>query len=80
MNGLIFAILAGVAWGIVEVFTKSVLHSKEVGPITAITIRTTIAMPLLWITYFVVVHQMSLEPKEWFRTISTPVILYFLKK
>lgn len=47
MNAIILAIGAGLCWGIGEVFTKSVLHTGKVGPITAITVRSTVALPVI---------------------------------
>jgi uncharacterized membrane protein len=47
MNPIVLAILAGLCWGIGELFTRSVLHSKQVGPMTAIMVRTAVALPAL---------------------------------
>ncbi len=52
MAAIVFAVLAGLCWGIGELCAKSVLKSHEVGPITAIAVRTTVALPLLWLAYF----------------------------
>ena len=52
MAPLIFAVLAGLFWGIGELCAKSVLKSHQVGPLTAIAVRTTVALPLLWLAYF----------------------------
>lgn len=65
MNALILAILAGLCWGVGEVFTKSVLHSGKIGPITAIAVRSTVALPVLWIVYLVFVHGRRMEPANW---------------
>ncbi|MBL0928026.1 MAG: EamA family transporter [Phycisphaerales bacterium] len=75
MQATVLAILAGLCWGVGEVFAKSVLHTKAVGPITAITIRTTVALPLLWIAYFVVVHGLKAEPADWYRRADTATLL-----
>ena len=48
---ILLAILAGLCWGVGEVFTRSVLHSHQVGPLTAIAIRSTVALPLLWLAW-----------------------------
>jgi bacterial/archaeal transporter family protein len=65
MKAILFAVLAGLAWGVGEVFTKSVLHTGKVGPLTAIAVRTTIALPLLWLAYAIAVHGAKAEPREW---------------
>ncbi len=64
---ILLAIGAGLAWGVGEVFTKSVLHSKQIGPITAITIRSTVAIPILWAVYYIVVVRLQKEPGNWWR-------------
>lgn len=51
MQAVLFALLAGLCWGVGEVFTKSVLHSKQVGPLAAIAVRSTVALPVLWIIW-----------------------------
>jgi transporter family protein len=65
MNAILLAIGAGLCWGIGEVFTKSALHSKEIGPVTAIAVRSTIALPMLWLAYALAVHWAKLEPRGW---------------
>ena len=65
MRAILFATLAGLCWGVGEVFTKSVLHSKQVGPITAIAVRSTIALPALWLAYWFAVHRFRAEPAGW---------------
>ncbi len=47
----VFAVLAGLCWGVGEVFTRAVLHTREVTPLAAIALRSTVALPLLWIAW-----------------------------
>ena len=56
LPSIILAIVAGLCWGIGEVCSKWVLSSHQIGPITAITLRSTIALPILWAVYLVTVH------------------------
>lgn len=65
MKAILFAALAGLCWGIGELFTKSVLHTRQVGPITAITIRSTVALPVLWAAYWFAMHVTKTEPRWW---------------
>ena len=51
MKAVILAIGAGLCWGVGEVCTRSALHSGKVGPITAITLRSLIALPILVLAY-----------------------------
>lgn len=48
MKALLLAVSAGLCWGIGEVATKSVLHGGRVGPLTALAVRSTLALPLIW--------------------------------
>lgn len=52
-------------WGIGEVFTKMVLHSGKIGPVTALALRTSASIPLMWLAYYLVVHRLTLEPRTW---------------
>ena len=51
MKATLLAIGAGLCWGIGEVCTRSALHSGKLGPISAITIRSLVAIPLLLLAY-----------------------------
>lgn len=66
MRAVLVAVLAGLCWGIGEVFTKSVLHSGRVGPLTSIAVRSTVALPVLWaVWYLVAVRGANPEPRDW---------------
>lgn len=67
MKAILFAVAAGVLWGVGEVFTKAVLHTKQIGPVTAIAVRSTVALPVLWLVYLVVVKSAKMEPQAWTR-------------
>ena len=73
MKAILFATLAGLFWGVGELFTKSVLHSKQVGPLTAIAVRSTVALPILWGAYAIAAHRMGAEPTNWLRA-DRPVL------
>lgn len=59
-SALLLAVLAGVCWGVGEVCTKAVLHTHRVGPFMAIAIRSSVALPLIWMAY-VVAHRVAPE-------------------
>ncbi len=72
MPAIFLAIAAGLCWGIGELFTKSVLHTGKVGPITAITIRSTVALPVLWLAYILAMYVFK-SPREnaaWFKGVA----------
>jgi uncharacterized membrane protein len=59
------AVAAGLCWGIGEFFTKQVLHTGRIGPLTAITVRSTVALPVIWLVYLVFVQARGIEPRNW---------------
>ncbi|MFG0256766.1 MAG: EamA family transporter [Phycisphaerales bacterium JB043] len=69
MQTIIYAVLAGLCWGVGESFTKSVLHTHKIGPVTAIAVRSTFVLPILWGFYYVMVVQMGTEPRQWIEAI-----------
>ncbi len=46
MHAIICAILAGLCWGVGEIFTKAALNTKEIGPLGAALIRAAVTLPL----------------------------------
>ncbi|MFM7051761.1 MAG: EamA family transporter [Planctomycetota bacterium] len=52
MKASLFAVAAGLCWGIGEVCTRSALHSGKVGPISAITIRSVVAIPVIVLVFW----------------------------
>lgn len=53
MQAILFAVVAGLCWGIGEVCAKAVLHTHKVGPFFAVALRTTLALPIIWIAYLI---------------------------
>lgn len=49
--GVLFAVLAGLCWGVGEVCARSVLHGGKVGPFMAVAIRSSVALPLIWMAF-----------------------------
>ena len=65
MKASLLAVLAGLFWGVGEFFTRQVLHTHRVGPITAIAVRSTVALPVLWGAYLLFVQAGGAEPRDW---------------
>ncbi len=67
MKPIVLAVLAGLCWGIGEVFTRSVLHSKEIGPFAAVAVRSTVALPVIWLAYYIAmsVVKSPMEVQGW---------------
>ncbi|MFB3429573.1 MAG: EamA family transporter [Phycisphaerales bacterium] len=73
MKPIVLAVLAGLCWGIGEVFTRSVLHSKEIGPFAAVAVRSTVALPVIWLAYYVAMNVVKspMEVQGWLCGAST---------
>ncbi len=67
MKPIVLAVLAGLCWGIGEVFTRSVLHSKEIGPFAAVAVRSTVALPVIWLAYYIAMNVVKspMEVQGW---------------
>jgi len=78
MNAILLAIGAGLCWGIGELFTKSALHTKQVGPLAAIAIRSTVALPMLWLAYWLAASVMKVEPRQWMKAEPTTLLKLIL--
>jgi uncharacterized membrane protein len=73
MKAVVFAVLAGLCWGVGELFTKSVLHSGRVGPMTVLLARAVVSLPPALLAYLVAYHGLRSEPGEWWRA-GTPLL------
>jgi transporter family protein len=71
MAALILAVLAGFCWGVGELCTKSVLHTHKIGPLTAIALRSTIALPLIWFAWWLIVRRLALEKRPELAALTT---------
>lgn len=70
MKAVLLAVAAGCCWGVGELCTKMVLHTHRIGPITAIAVRSTIALPLLWVAYLLAVPLLGAEPRGWWSALT----------
>jgi uncharacterized membrane protein len=64
MKAVLLAISAGLFWGVGELFTKMVLHTGKIGPITAMAVRSSVALPVIWLTWYLVARHGN-EPSGW---------------
>jgi drug/metabolite transporter (DMT)-like permease len=70
MKAILFAVLAGVCWGLGELATKSVLQSGRVGPMAVLLVRMAVALPLAAGAYLVAAALLKSEPAGWWRVES----------
>lgn len=73
MKAILYAMLAGLCWGVGELFTKSVLLSRQVGPMTAVAVRTLVALPFIAGAALFALYRVRTEPADWYR--AEPVVL-----
>ena len=65
MKAIVFAILAGLCWGIGEIFTKWALNTGKVGPMTVLLVRTLATLPPTLAAYWVSMHYWNWERPGW---------------
>ncbi len=75
MKPILFAVLAGLCWGIGEVATKQVLQSKQIGVMTIVCLRVLGCVPFALLLY-ALVHGLlpGSEPAAWWRA-PAPILL-----
>lgn len=70
MKAVLLAVAAGLCWGIGELCTKSVLQTHKIGPMTAIAVRSTIALPVIWLAWVAVVRALGIEARPSWRELG----------
>lgn len=78
MKPILFAILAGLCWGVGEIFTKAALNSKHVGPMGAMLVRAAVTLPLALAACAWAMKSWGSEPQGWWRDMPTSVWLKLL--
>lgn len=73
MRAIIFAVLAGLCWGVGEIFTKGALNTAKIGPLTALLVRTIVALPLAFVAYLIASNVWKTEPAGWWRELSPSI-------
>ena len=75
MRAVVFAILAGLCWGIGEIFTKAALNSRQIGPMGVLLVRALVTLPPALIAYFVSAYLTRSETSTWWRDMDGSVWL-----
>lgn len=70
MQAILCAILAGLCWGVGEIFTKSAINTREIGPLGTVLLRATVTLPLALIGFWVAYAVLKTEPQQWWRAES----------
>jgi uncharacterized membrane protein len=78
MKPILFAILAGLCWGVGEIFTKAALNSRHVGPMGAMLVRAAVTLPLALAACAWAMKSWGSEPPNWWREMPISVWLKLL--
>ena len=70
MFAILCAILAGLCWGVGEIFTKGAINTKEIGPMGAVFFRAGVTLPLALAAFLVAHSVVKSEPQAWWRDMS----------
>jgi len=61
---ILCAIAAGLCWGVGEIFTKSAINTREIGPLGAVLIRAAVTLPLA-IAGFLIASRLMRTETHW---------------
>ena len=75
MKPVLFAILAGLCWGVGEIYTKSALNTKQVGPMAAFLVRAGVTLPMTLGAYFLAARLWGTEVANSWRDMTAGVWL-----
>jgi uncharacterized membrane protein len=72
---IVLAILAGLCWGVGEIFTKQALNSGRVGPFTVLMLRAIVTLIPAVAACVIATRMIKTEPAGWFSDMPTSVWL-----
>ena len=78
MKAMLLAVAAGLCWGVGELCTRAVLHGGRVGPFTAIAVRSTVALPWIWLAWWAAVRWTGAEAAPAWRALPWADVLRLL--
>lgn len=67
---IVCAILAGLCWGVGEIFTKSAINTREIGPLGTVLLRAAITLPLALAGFLVAYKVMQTETQPFWQHMS----------
>jgi uncharacterized membrane protein len=74
MKPVLFAVLAGVCWGVGELCTRGALHSGKIGPMTVLLVRAGLTLPPAILAYWIAYRVIGSEPQGWWRADSRTLV------
>jgi uncharacterized membrane protein len=75
MRAVLFAVIAGLCWGVGEIFTKSALNSRQIGPMGVLLVRALVTVPPAALAYLVAAQLWKTETAAWWRDMDASVWL-----
>lgn len=73
MRAILCAVLAGLCWGVGEIFTKKALNTGKVGPMGAMLVRAAVTLPLAYAAFAVASGVWKSEAAGWMKDAGAPV-------
>lgn len=71
MQAILCAILAGLCWGVGEIFTKSAINTREIGPLATAFLRAAVTLPLAALGLLAGRYLLGSDPHDWWRDMRT---------
>lgn len=78
MKAILLAILAGLCWGVGEIFTKMALNTGKVGPFTVVFVRACVVLPPALLVFLLATQVWKKEPANWASTAGLNVWLMLI--
>ncbi len=75
MYAVLCAILAGLSWGVGEIFTKAALNTREIGPMGTVLVRAIVTLPFALLAFGLAHWVFKSEAQMWWREMSRPTWL-----
>lgn len=72
MLAILFAVLAGLCWGVGEIFTKAAINTREIGPMGTVLVRAAVTLPLALAAFGIAHWGVGSETQAWWRTLTAP--------
>lgn len=64
---IVCAILAGLCWGVGEIFTKAAINTGQIGPLGAVLLRAAVTLPLALVGFWVAQVLLQTEPATFWK-------------
>jgi uncharacterized membrane protein len=77
-KAILFAVLAGLCWGVGEIGTKAALNSRQVGPMAATLVRACVAIVPTLLAYLLATRVWKSESGEWTAAASASTWAYLV--